>query len=339
MAKKVKKKSTKIVKKVKVVKPKPKAIVKPKKTKKVAEKPEEKEKTVQELLKDFKFKPFYQESFTVNARIGKDETGAVPGWMFDSVIRFEKTKCRTLENLILDFYDTEDPFQKTFLEWAQADIGQGGMSIEDIKKLNIMKDDVQGCITNWDCVKPYEISDVFKLESDEHRRLLFNVIGAEKIWEFVEPHAKLLGKETIKRNNPMWELEGNDFLSLAEKGVKPITQKLENTYELFEIPLKVMFPEMREGNRRNENMYMVKMECVSNKQHMHMIYVPAEIGQTKDPIAAIAWTYRVDTENPEFIMRQGDVIICKHKDNGKSKKVTPYHLNKKQYLELVTIES
>jgi hypothetical protein len=62
-----------------------------------------------------------------------------------------------------------------------------------------------------------------------------------------------------------------------------------------------------------------------------------------DAIRAIAWTVRIDVpeQNVEKIYRQGDIIVAKMKDSSKLTESTmsPYHLNKEQYLSLMYSET
>jgi hypothetical protein len=56
-----------------------------------------------------------------------------------------------------------------------------------------------------------------------------------------------------------------------------------------------------------------------------------------DAIRAIAWTVRIDITNPERIYRQGDIIVVKKsKDSVDTRE---YHLDKKQYLQLMYSET
>lgn len=290
------------IKKAKV-KPRVKSKTVKTKERKMAEKEEPKEKSTKELLKDFKFKPYYKESYTVSPRIGEDETGAVPGWLWDkplpesSFVRVCKTKNKTIENLRRDYFDSECPFQKDAVKFFEE---------------------------NWDQIQPYQIGDVFKLTNIEHRRLLFNIFGAENIWDFIKKDSELIKSETVKRDNKRWTAD-----------LKEYNEKLEDIYELYKIPLTSMFPEFKNQQRRNEFMYMVKMSCPSTDK-MHMIYVPNEVGQKGDPIESIAWTEMVNITNPGKMYRQGDIFIIEH--NKDSVKCEPRHLTKKEYLsaELVS---
>ena len=61
-----------------------------------------------------------------------------------------------------------------------------------------------------------------------------------------------------------------------------------------------------------------------------------------DAIRAIAWTVRIDVpiSNVEKIYRQGDIVVVKIKDKTrKDNFVTPYHLSKENYLNLMYSET
>jgi hypothetical protein len=95
--------------------------------------------------------------------------------------------------------------------------------------------------------------------------------------------------------------------------------------------------------------YAVRCWCTTTNRE-YWLYVPVEAASdakgwwsldenTKyDAIQAIAWTVRIDIENPERIYRQGDIIVVKRGEQSTIKSMD-YHLSKEQYLSLMYSET
>jgi hypothetical protein len=127
-------------------------------------------------------------------------------------------------------------------------------------------------------------------------------------------------------------------------------------YELYELDAKKMFKTDRWGNEPREHIYAVRCWCTTTNRE-YWLYVPKEAalgrqwwstteGNPKnipDAIRSIAWTVRIDVpkEHVEKIYRQGDIIVAKMKPKAKINEstITPYHLSKEDYLELMYSET
>jgi len=98
-----------------------------------------------------------------------------------------------------------------------------------------------------------------------------------------------------------------------------------------------LFPEESSSWRTaNATVYAVRCWC-STTGREYWIYVPRNIGQKGDALEAIAWTVQLTITDPEYIYRQGDVILAKY--SSTSKECRPYHLTAEQYVKLLKAES
>jgi hypothetical protein len=112
---------------------------------------------------------------------------------------------------------------------------------------------------------------------------------------------------------------------------------IHDKYELYKIKGDKLFPEEKsEWRRANADIYAVRCWCTTTERE-YWIYVPRHIGEMKDAIEAIAWTFQLNIGEPEALYRQGDIIIAEA--GPKSKEVRPYHLDKATYLKLLKVQS
>lgn len=290
---------------VKPAKPKVKSQSKITKTVKSKKMSTDKEK---ELIPEVTLKPFYLECYCIDLP-GRTEN-PTPGWMFHEVIRLIKLMYKDAEHCISDWSDAnKDPLYKDFADFLRN---------------NWDKDEVTLGGKKYNC-KPFEIEDIFKLEFTEHKRFVYNVFGIERIFKSLP--FKLIGKETIHKKRTKWDKE-----------LKPYNHEFDDTYELYSLPLTAMFPELKDSarGRQNEIIYCVKMICTTTAKE-HMIWVPREVAEKKDPIAAIAWTIQRNITNPKRIFRQGDIIIFEHSEDSKPCAPTP--LTRKEYETLIVAET
>ena len=175
----------------------------------------------------------------------------------------------------------------------------------------------------WDSIPDVSVQQAFEEKNIEVRRLFFKAIGVSELFKELEP--KLIDKQILKK-------EGVTWVDIEEV---PVTMRDE--YELYEIQGSKLFPEEKsEWRAGNATIYAVRCWCSTTRRE-YWIYVPKTIGEQNDALEAIAWTVQLDITEPEYIYRQGDVILAKH--SSISQGCTPYHLNKEQYVKLLKAES
>lgn len=192
----------------------------------------------------------------------------------------------------------------------------------------------------WNDVQPVTVEDALKQENTEDRRIYFDAIGVQKLFKSLNP--KLLHKEVIKKKRVKWDDENKEKEHI-----------FEDVYELYEIEGTKLFKKTKWGNH-SESIYAVRCWCTTtNREYWLYVTKQAALGDDwwreglqkskPDAIRAIAWTIRVDVpeENIEKIYRQGDIIVVKIKDEAKNTESAfrPYHLEKKQYLNLMYSET
>jgi hypothetical protein len=186
---------------------------------------------------------------------------------------------------------------------------------------------VQEC---WDDIQPYTTTDAFNVQNVEVRRVYFDAIGTEKLFKSLDP--KLLDKQTITKKRTKWD-DNND----------PTEYVFEDVYELYQIEGSKLFGDSGRGG----SVYAVRCWCTTTNRE-YWLYVPqlAATGERwnwsgslgkPDAIRAIAWTIRIDINNPERIYRQGDIIVVKKSKN--SVETSLRHLDKGEYLDLMYSET
>ena len=175
----------------------------------------------------------------------------------------------------------------------------------------------------WDSIPDITVQEAFEEKNIEVRRLFFRAIGVAEMFKELEP--ALIDKQVLEKEGVSWV--DNIEVSVA----------MRDEYELYEIQGHKLFPE-ETGSWRvaNATVYAVRCWC-STTGREYWIYVPKWVGDKKDALEAIAWTVQLDITDPEYIYRQGDVILAKH--SLTSQACRPYHLNKEQYLKLLKAES
>jgi hypothetical protein len=202
-------------------------------------------------------------------------------------------------------------------------------SFDDFYKNVIRFDSMQEfgdfCASLWNDIKPATAQDAFAKENLELRRLYFKAIGIEKMFQELEP--TLVHEETIVFNNAVWNESDTSI------DVKIIHDK----YELYLIKGDKLFPEEKSDWRRaNADIYAVRCWCTTTGRE-YWIYVPRHIGEKKDAIEAIAWTFQLNISEPKALYRQGDIILAESSES--SSVVRPYHLDRETYLKLLKSQS
>ena len=184
----------------------------------------------------------------------------------------------------------------------------------------------------WDDIVPVTVEEALKEKNVERRRVYFDCIGVEKLFKQLDPTLK--DRQVIKKKRTRWD-SNND----------PYEYEFEDVYELYEIEGTKLF----EKNQRNQSpdpVFAVRCWCTTTNRE-YWLYVPrrAAAGNSWassynvdewDAIRSIAWTIRIDAKHPERIYRQGDIIVVKKSSDAV---VSPYHLTKEQYLQLMYSET
>ena len=188
---------------------------------------------------------------------------------------------------------------------------------------------VQEC---WDSIKAVTVEDALILDNTEIRRIYFSCIGVEKLFKELDP--KLRDRQVIKKKRTKWD-DAND----------PVEYEFEDVYELYEIEGSKLFSVDKWGNTPNA-VYAVRCWCTTtNREYWLYVNDQAALGETRwsgkpkyDAIQAIAWTIRLDVQNPERIYRQGDIIVAKI---GKETTEQAWlkHITKEDYLRLMYSET
>lgn len=184
----------------------------------------------------------------------------------------------------------------------------------------------------WDNIIPITVQEALQEKNMEKRRMMFDCIGVSKLFNALQP--ELLDRQVIKKMRTRWD-----------KNHQPYEYQFEDTYELYQLDGKKLFVPINEWNIPNP-VFAVRCWCTTTGRE-YWIYVPEEVAlgrprwhrtaATPDAIRAIAWTIRLDVSNPKRIFRQGDIIVVE--ESGNSQAVTPYHLSKKEYVQLMFSET
>jgi len=195
----------------------------------------------------------------------------------------------------------------------------------------------------WDSIEKVTAKEAFSQKNAEKRRMYFDCIGVVELFKQANP--KLLDRQVIKKKRKRWD-DKND----------PYDYKFEDVYELYSIDPAELYKGAKGGgveiSRFGSTAKYIAVRCwCTTTNREYWIYVPEDEALKKgvsrwsserknsdyDAVKAIAWTIRLDITEPEKIYRQGDIIVAKESAN--SKKTTPYHLSKEDYLKLMYSET
>ena len=186
----------------------------------------------------------------------------------------------------------------------------------------------------WPSIETVTVKEALEQTNAERRRTFFDAIGVQKLFKELDP--ALMDKQVIKKKRTRWD-DNND----------PYEYEFEDVYELYEMPGEKLYEKDRWGRKPNP-VYAVRCWCTTTNRE-YWLYVPMEAATGEswlregqklnyDAIRAIAWTIRIDIENPERIYRQGDIIVVKRGEQSSIKSMD-YHLSKEQYLSLMYSET
>ncbi len=223
-----------------------------------------------------------------------------PGYSLNEALRYWKAKFETVKH-----------FKREVIKHPQ--LTEFGEFVEEV----------------WDSIHPVTVQEAFHEMNLEKRRVMFDCIGVAKLFQELNPD--LMDKQTIAKTRTRWDEQ-----------LHPYVYQFEDTYELYKIEGNKLFAVNSEWHQPI-SVYAVRCWCTSTGRE-YWIYVPEDISVgtrwsplNPDAIRAIAWTIRIDVSHPKRIFRQGDIIIVEESDESKT--VTPYHLDKEQYLSLMFSET
>jgi hypothetical protein len=196
----------------------------------------------------------------------------------------------------------------------------------------------------WDSIQPMSFEEIIKtFTSIEHRRIAINCLGIERLVQQVNP--ELLNSQTIEKTTT-WVREHGQLI------VKSFT----DTYELYQVSGETLgLTDTRRSWMNNNYFHYVKCKDTSTDRE-YLIWVDDEsvyrtnnnpdwtsssenYGRMINAIQAVAWTIQTNVPegNIEKIVRQGDCILFKPKDN--SLLTNERHLTEHEYLTLLVAES
>lgn len=193
----------------------------------------------------------------------------------------------------------------------------------------------------WDDIKPMTFREISEMENLENRRVGILCLGIERVIAEVDP--TLVNSSTIEKTTTYINRKG-----------ELVTKKFSDTYELFKVDGN-KFGETKDRWSKMEDCYFVKFKDTSTDREYMCWVNPLSVLSTNStnrviqfsnpseisPIQCIAWTFQTTVQkgNIEEIIRQGDCILVKPKDNGISLLENPRHLTEEEYLSLLVAES
>jgi len=193
----------------------------------------------------------------------------------------------------------------------------------------------------WDDIKPMTFREIAEMENLENRRVGILCLGIERVIAEVDP--TLVNSSTIEKTTTYINRKG-----------ELVTKKFSDTYELFKVDGN-KFGETKDRWSKMEDCYFVKFKDTSTDREYMCWVNPLSVLSTNstnrviqfsnpseiNPIQCIAWTFQTTVQkgNIEEIIRQGDCILVKPKDNGISLLENPRHLTEEEYLSLLVAES
>jgi hypothetical protein len=213
----------------------------------------------------------------------------------------------------------------------------------DIIKTEALKKFGEFVMEVWEDISPITPKESFEQGNAERRRVYFDCIGVQKLFEAAKP--TLLDAQTIEKKRFRWD-DKNDMYEYTFKDV----------YELYSVDPAMLYAgtdatsnSWGVASMSRNKYFAVRCWCTTTNRE-YWLYVPEdaalqegfsrwwnESDKKYDAIKAIAWTIRIDISNPERIYRQGDIIVVK--ESKESQNISPTHLTKSQYLTLMYSES
>lgn len=195
----------------------------------------------------------------------------------------------------------------------------------------------------WDDIIPYTFKEIVSsnLKNVEDRRVAIKYLGVERLYK--EVNSILINEETIKKTTSWINSEG-----VLE------TVSYDDTYSLYMVRGNLWTEGATNVFRSARDVYFVKCKDASTDREYFLWVDPNSVLETNDiniwrtnkniddcitAIQAIAWTIQTNIKKGgiEKIVRQGDCILVKKKENSETGMVR--HLTEKEYRELITSES
>jgi hypothetical protein len=194
----------------------------------------------------------------------------------------------------------------------------------------------------WNDIKELSFGEIAQLTNLEQRRIAVNYMGIDRLVKEIKP--TLLDSQTLEKTTT-W---------INEKGVME-TIKFSDTYELYEVTPEMLFGEQSNSrfNARRDNQYYIRCKDTStDREYLIWVDINAvhrtnggnewnmdKVIEQVNAIQCIAWTIMTDVPqgNIEKILRQGDCILVKPKNNSYLK--GERHLTEEEYKTLLEIES
>lgn len=191
----------------------------------------------------------------------------------------------------------------------------------------------------WDDIQPLTFAEITKeLKNIEQRRVAITALGLENLIKEINP--TLINKESISKTTT-WVNSNGEL----------VTHNFVDTYELYQVLGTTLFGRLNGTWMTRNYYYFVKFKDTStDREYMiwvdkdsirHTNSIPWSNGVNINSIQAIAWTFQTDVPEGgiEKIIRQGDCILIKKKNNAKPKLGFVRHLTEKEYRELLVVES
>lgn len=174
----------------------------------------------------------------------------------------------------------------------------------------------------WETATPITFSEIGRFDDIDKKRAAFGVFGISNLIKELNPES--IDKQTLTKN-----------ICYIDESGKLQEKTINDTYELFMVNGKLL-------GLFEKELYFVKFYCTSTGKQ-YIAWVNFRYNDSKDAITAIATTFNttVMPEAIDYIIRQGDCILVRIKDNYKNKNYKTYkrHLTKDEYLKKLKYES
>jgi hypothetical protein len=201
---------------------------------------------------------------------------------------------------------------------------------------------VEGLEDIWDSIETPKFTEICELQNVEQRRVAIDCYGLQRLHK--ELDAKLVDEQTVEKQTT-WVLEDGTLE----------TKQYSDTYKLYEIEGDIFRKENDKPWQKFKNeQYIVFKDTSTDREYLLWIDNNSVYSTNNDvkyfdrskiyPITAtqaIAWTITTNIPKGSIkeIIRQGDCILIKPKDNNIKKLSTFRHLTEAEYLTLLTNES
>lgn len=191
---------------------------------------------------------------------------------------WEGIQFNSLEELIKLMKLNED-FTWDYVRWYYLDL-----QTDEPEYLQLL--DEAEALWNDSNVKPWTAKEIFKLDNQEQKYLLFSMIGPDEIEKEMNP--TLVDSQTLIKKQPRYTVEGKTGHKVTNKfkneDLKETFVEYEDTYQLY------YFDKSKLGTE--SNVYYVRCKDTSTER-VYYIYVDGTDDRCNtDAVSAIAWTMR-----------------------------------------------